>query len=200
MPAKRHPELEGDGGIHVPPPPTVEAGAADRPSGALGQVHAVHAYSSTIPWMMLPNPAATSPTSAAAACWMWAATPISSLAFAGEPSRALSLSWVLEPHFKTDRIASGIMEFARASPRLPAPRSYPTSSRWNILGTDGRLEIGLPFNTHRPPHLSTQRLHRQRETNSRAGGLRPVHNQADCSPKPSWTIHRVPTPLEDAIG
>ena len=54
-----------------------------------------------------------------------------------------------DPEFKTDRICSGILDFGNQSSTFTCATQLTPYQRVNIYGTDGRVEIEIPFNT---PH------------------------------------------------
>jgi predicted dehydrogenase len=73
---------------------------------------------------------------------------LSRFIFAAEPQRVLGIV-DLDPEFKTDRLASGILDFGRGTATFTCSTQLSPYQRVNIFGTDGRIEIEIPFNA--PP-------------------------------------------------
>ena len=73
---------------------------------------------------------------------------LSRFLFEAEPLRVCGVM-ELDPVFKTDRQASGIMVFGAGTATFTCGTQLAPYQRVNILGTDGRIEIEIPFNA--PP-------------------------------------------------
>ena len=72
--------------------------------------------------------------------------------------------------------------------------------RVNIFGTEGRIEIEIPFNA--PPDRAC-RLWHQRGATTTEHVVETVDQytiQGDCLRGRSWTTRPVPTPLQDAVA
>jgi predicted dehydrogenase len=54
-----------------------------------------------------------------------------------------------DPHFNTDRLSSGILDFGRGTATFTCSTQLVPYQRVNIFGTTGRIEIEIPFNA--PP-------------------------------------------------
>jgi predicted dehydrogenase len=127
------------------------------------------------------------------------AVSLSRLIFAAEPKRAFG-ALDLDPRFKTDRVTAGILEFEQGQATFTCATQLSDFQLVNILGTDGRLEIEIPFNApiDRPTHLNVYT----------AGGQQPYEVdtcdqytiQGDLFSKAILDDTPVPTPLEDAIA
>lgn len=66
--------------------------------------------------------------------------------FGKEPQRVLGIA-DFDPEFKTDRLASGILDFGNGSTAtFTCSTQLAGYQRVNILGTTGRVEIEIPFN------------------------------------------------------
>ena len=197
--AKRHPELKVMEAFMYRHHPQWKLAQQIVQSGALGQVRAIQTTFN----YFLDDPANVRNMADIGGgglldvgCY---AVSLSRLIFAGEPLRAFA-SLDLDPHFKTDRIASGILEFAQGSATFTVATQLSDFQQVNILGTQGRLEIEIPFNppTDRPTVLNV----------TTANGKQ-THELAVCD---QFTIQGdlfsrailentpVPTPLEDAIA
>ncbi len=76
------------------------------------------------------------------------AISLSRFVYGVEPQRVLG-SVEYDPEFKTDRLSSAIMEFGRGTSTFTCSTQLVGYQRVNIYGTDGRVEIEIPFNA--PP-------------------------------------------------
>lgn len=76
---------------------------------------------------------------------------VSRFIFGSEPQR---VSGIVEydPQLKTDRLASGILDFGQGTATFTCSTQLTSYQRVNIFGTVGRIEIEIPFNapTNRP--------------------------------------------------
>ena len=74
----------------------------------------------------------------------------------GEEPRRVAGAIELDPEFGTDRMASGIMEFAGGQSTFYSGTQTNYYQRMEILGTDGRIAVEIPFNApnDRPTHLT----------------------------------------------
>ena len=70
---------------------------------------------------------------------------LSRFIFAAEPVRALGIV-DFDPHFHTDRLASGILDFGNGAATFTCSTQLTPYQRVNIFGTTGRVEIEIPFN------------------------------------------------------
>lgn len=81
---------------------------------------------------------------------------LSRFLFASEPRRVLGLI-EYDPDFGTDRITSGIMEFAEGTATFTCGTQLSPYQRVNAFGTQGRIEIEIPFNA--PPDRPCKMWH-----------------------------------------
>jgi predicted dehydrogenase len=119
--------------------------------------------------------------------------------FDAEPRRVLGLV-EHDPRFKTDRIASGILEFAEGTSTFTCSTQLAPHQRVNILGTEGRVEIDVPFNApaDRP---CTMRHQRQAEIEEIALAVCDQYAiQGDLFALAVRENRAVPTPIEDAVA
>ncbi|HVB72132.1 MAG TPA: Gfo/Idh/MocA family oxidoreductase [Ktedonobacteraceae bacterium] len=65
--------------------------------------------------------------------------------FGAEPARVFGIV-EYDPQLKTDRIASGILDFGRGTSTFTCSTQVTPYQRVNIFGTEGRIEIEIPFN------------------------------------------------------
>jgi predicted dehydrogenase len=83
---------------------------------------------------------------------------LSRFIFEAEPRRVCGLV-DYDPEFGTDRIASGILDFAGGSATFTCSTQMSSYQRVNIFGSEGRVEIEIPFNapSDRPTRMWHQR-------------------------------------------
>ena len=65
--------------------------------------------------------------------------------FDAEPNRVFGII-EKDPRFGTDRLTSGILDFSEGTSSFTSATQLNSYQRVNILGTDGRIEIEIPFN------------------------------------------------------
>lgn len=70
---------------------------------------------------------------------------VSRFLFSDEPTRAVSLV-ERDPAMKTDRLASAILDFPEGHATFTCSTQLAKYQRVQILGTEGRIEIQIPFN------------------------------------------------------
>ncbi len=75
-----------------------------------------------------------------------------------EPQRVLG-KLEYDPDFKTDRLCSGILDFGSQSSTFTCATQLTPYQRVNIFGTEGRIEIEIPFNA--PPDRPCRIWHQQ---------------------------------------
>ena len=75
-----------------------------------------------------------------------------------EPQRVLG-KLEYDPDFKTDRLCSGILDFGSQSSTFTCATQLTSYQRVNIFGTEGRVEIEIPFNA--PPDRPCRIWHQQ---------------------------------------
>jgi len=119
--------------------------------------------------------------------------------FGAEPQRVLGIV-DYDPAFKTDRLASAILEFRGGTATFTCSTQLAPYQRVNIFGTEGRVEIEIPFNA--PPDRPCKLWHH-------GGGKTKEHRLRVCN---QYTVQgdlfsravledgEVPTPLKDAAA
>jgi predicted dehydrogenase len=131
---------------------------------------------------------------------------LSRFIFAAEPRRVLGIV-EYDPQFKTDRLASGILDFGRGTSTFTCSTQVAPYQRVHIVGTQGRVEIEIPFNT--PTDVPCLMWHQSQGMQSLSGDsiekiLLPVANQytlqGDLFSQAVLDDTPVPTPLEDAVN
>lgn len=70
---------------------------------------------------------------------------LSRFIFGGEPHRVSGFV-ERDPSFRTDRLSSGVLEFAEGISTFTCGTQLAPYQRVNIVGTTGRVEIEIPFN------------------------------------------------------
>ncbi len=125
---------------------------------------------------------------------------LSRFVFDAEPQRVMGIV-EHDPVFQTDRLVSGLMDFGTGTSTWTCSTQLNSYQRVNIFGTEGRIEIEIPFNAppDRPCKLWLQR-----------GGERideivfdvvdQYTIQGDLFSQAVLNDTRVPTPLEDAVA
>ena len=83
---------------------------------------------------------------------------LSRFIFGAEPQRVCGII-EYDPHFNTDRLASGILDFGRGTATFTCSTQLVPYQRVNIFGTTGRVEIEIPFNA--PPDRPCRMWHQQ---------------------------------------
>ncbi len=123
---------------------------------------------------------------------------LSRFIFDQEPRRVIGLL-ECDPNFGTDRIASGILDFGRGTSTFTCSTQLASYQRVNILGTEGRVEIEIPFNA--PPDRACRMWHqRGDEIEEIEFDICDQYTiQADLFSLAVINDTPAPTPLEDAV-
>jgi predicted dehydrogenase len=129
---------------------------------------------------------------------------LSRFIFDNEPKRVLGVV-EHDPTFKTDRLASAILDFGGGAEGKSGTATFTCSTqlapyqRVNIFGTEGRVEIEIPFNA--PPERPCKLWH-QRGTKIREHKFDICDQytiQGDLFSLAVLNNTAVPTPLKDAV-
>jgi predicted dehydrogenase len=124
---------------------------------------------------------------------------LSRFIFDGEPER---VSGIVEydPAMKVDRLASGMMDFGRGTSAFTCSTQLAPYQRVHIVGTEGRVEIEIPFNA--PPDRPCKMWHQRGEEIEEI--LLEICDQytiqGDLFSQAVLDDTEVPTPLEDAVA
>ncbi len=124
---------------------------------------------------------------------------LSRFLFGGEPQR-VSAAIKYDPELQTDRIASGILDFSTGTSSFTCSTQLAPYQRVNILGTNGRIEIEIPFNA--PPDKAT-RIWLYTNAGTQEITFEPVDQytlQGDLFSKAILNDTPVPTDLHDAVN
>jgi len=120
--------------------------------------------------------------------------------FGEEPKRAVGLL-DFDPKLKTDRIASGLLEYADGkSSNFTCSTQLMPYQRCLVLGTEGYIEIEIPVNApeDQPTRLNYVSKHGSETITFDTADQYEL--QADAFAKSILSNSAVPTPLEDAVG
>jgi predicted dehydrogenase len=127
------------------------------------------------------------------------AISLSRFIFDAEPERVVGIV-EFDPLFKTDRLASAIMDFGRGTATFTCGTQLASYQRVNILGTQGRVEIEIAFNA--PPDRPCRVWHQRGDEVEEI--LLPVVDQytiqGDLFAQAILNDTPVPTPIEDAVA
>jgi predicted dehydrogenase len=168
-------------------------------NGEIGELHSIHAFFN----YYLPDPANIRNMVDIGGgglldvgCY---AVSLSRLIFESEPVRSFA-ALQLDPQFKTDRLATGILEFDTGIATFICATQLFDFQRVNILGTLGQVELEIPFNPSidKPSHLSLHNTSGRREFELDICDQFTI--QGDLFSKAILEDAPVPTPLEDAVA
>lgn len=124
---------------------------------------------------------------------------LSRFIFGREPNRVCGIV-EYDPQFKTDRLASAMLDFGDGTATFTCSTQMSPYQRVNIVGTEGRIEIEIPFNA--PPDRPCRMWHV-----TPIGTSEIVLNicdqytiQGDLMSQSILNDTPVPTPIADAVG
>lgn len=124
---------------------------------------------------------------------------LSRFLFDDEPRRVLG-QVEFDPAFHVDRLASGVLEFSGGTSTFTCSTQLTSYQRVNIFGTEGRVELEIPFNA--PVDRPCRIWHQRGETIEEI--LLPTANQytiqGDLFARAILDNTSVPTPIEDAVA
>ena len=126
-------------------------------------------------------------------------TSLARFIFDAEPERVCGMM-DYDPEFETDRLTSGMLDFGRGTATFTCSTQLARYQQVNILGTEGRIEIEVPFNAppDRPSTMWHQRAGETREITLQACNQYTI--QGDLFSRAVLEDADVPTPLEDAVA
>lgn len=124
---------------------------------------------------------------------------LSRFIFGQEPTRVCGVV-EYDPDLKIDRLCSAVLDFGRGTATFTYATQLSPYQRVNIFGTDGRVEIEIPFNA--PPDRPCKMWH------ERGGAIDEIifdicdqyTIQGDAFSLAILNDTAVPTPLEDAVA
>jgi predicted dehydrogenase len=105
-----------------------------------------------------------------------------------------------DPVMGIDRLTSGVLEFRQGTSTFTCSTQMAPFQRVNVFGTDGRIEIEIPFNA--PPDRACKVWHQRGQTTTEIAVevCDQYTIQGDLFSKAILEDRPVPTPLEDAVG
>ena len=125
---------------------------------------------------------------------------LSRFLFDAEPDRVIGLV-EYDPRMKTDRLASAILDFGRGTSTFTCSTQLVPYQRVQIFGTEGRVEIEIPFNA--PPDRPCRLWHQRGRDDIREIAFEICNQytiQGDLFAKAILDDTPVPTPIEDAVA
>ncbi|MEP7256371.1 MAG: Gfo/Idh/MocA family oxidoreductase [Ferruginibacter sp.] len=119
--------------------------------------------------------------------------------FDKEPGRVLGIV-EFDPVLQTDRMASGILDFGTGTSSFTCATQLAPCQRVNIIGTEARIEIEMPFNP--PPDIQTRIwLHAKNSSREIVFNATDQYTiQGDLFSQAILNNEPVPTPFTDAIN
>jgi predicted dehydrogenase len=124
---------------------------------------------------------------------------LSRFIFDAEPLRVCGIM-EYDYRFKVDRLTSGILDFGTGTSTFSCSTQLPQYEGLNILGTEGRVEIEIPFT---PPADRPCKMWHQHGTEVEEVVLEPCDQytiQGELFSQAVLNGTEVPTPLEDAVA
>jgi predicted dehydrogenase len=124
---------------------------------------------------------------------------LSRFIFDAEPQRVVGIV-EYDPELRIDRLASGMMDFGNGTATFTCATQLSPYQRVNIFGTDGRIEIEIPFNA--PPDRPCKMWYEHKGKIQEI--VLPTTDQytvqGDLMSKAILDDKPVPTPLTDAVA
>ncbi|MEX0676813.1 MAG: Gfo/Idh/MocA family oxidoreductase [Pirellulales bacterium] len=124
---------------------------------------------------------------------------LSRFLFDAEPLRVMGIV-EYDSQFKTDRLASGILDFGRGTSSFTCGTQLAPYQRVNIFGTEGRVEIDIPFNAPPDRHSTMRHQHGDRIDEIAIEVCNQYTLQGDRFAKAVLEDLDVPTPIEDSVA
>lgn len=123
---------------------------------------------------------------------------LSRFIFTREPQRVFGIV-EYDPVFKIDRLTSGILDFGTGTSTFTCGTQLMSYQRVNIFGTEGRIEIEIPFNA--PPDKPCKIwFQRESETETIEFDICNQYTiQGDLFAQAILNNSEVPTPIQDAV-
>jgi predicted dehydrogenase len=124
---------------------------------------------------------------------------LSRFVFDAEPTRVLG-AMARDPVFGTDTLTSGVLEFERGTSIFTCATRLVPYQRVQIFGTEGRVELEIPFNA--PPDAPHRLWHQRGSTTTETvvGPHDQYRIQGDLFSLAILNDTPVPTPLADAVA
>ena len=124
---------------------------------------------------------------------------LSRFLFGREPARVFGLT-EYDPQFSTDRMASAILDFGEGSSTFTCSTQLSPYQRVHIVGTEGRIEIEIPFNA--PPDRPCKMWHTTHASSSEIvlTTCDQYMLQGDIMSQAILNETPVPPPIKDAVS
>ncbi len=119
--------------------------------------------------------------------------------FGKEPSRVAAIV-EYDPRFKTDRLASAVLNFGTGTATFTCGTQLSPYQRVNILGTQGRVEIEIPFNAPKDRPCKIWHEHDGTIEEITFEVCNQYTLQGDVFSQAVLNDTPVPTPIEDAVA
>ncbi|MHC4517447.1 MAG: Gfo/Idh/MocA family protein [Planctomycetota bacterium] len=124
---------------------------------------------------------------------------LSRFLFDAEPQRVMGIV-EYDPALKIDRLASGILDFGAGTATFTCSTQLTPYQRVNIFGTEGRVEIEIPFNAPAGKPCKVWRQTGADVTEIRLPKCDQYTIQGDLFAQAILNDTPVPTPLDDAVA
>ena len=124
---------------------------------------------------------------------------LSRFLFGREPRRVFGFA-EFDPRFGTDRMASVILDFGSGTSTFTCSTQLAPYQRVHILGTEGRVEIEIPFNAPRDRACRMWHQRRDEIEEIRLDICDQYSIQGDLFARAILDDTAVPTPIEDAVA
>jgi predicted dehydrogenase len=124
---------------------------------------------------------------------------LSRFIFDAEPARVIGIV-DYDPHFRTDRLASGVLDFGRGASTFTCSTQLTPYQRVNIFGTTGRVEIEIPFNAPNDRPCKVWHEYKGKITEHALPVVDQYTIQGDLMARAILDDTPVPTPIEDAVA
>ena len=119
--------------------------------------------------------------------------------FGCEPRRVLGTAQ-RDPHFNTDRLISGMLDFGRGSATFTCSTQLTFHQRVNIVGTKGRIEIEAPFSVEPDEHTKIWHHHTAGVDEMLFDPTDHYAIECDLFSRAVLSDTPVPTPIEDGVA
>jgi predicted dehydrogenase len=119
--------------------------------------------------------------------------------FGAEPSRVCGIM-EYDPRFNTDRLASGVLDFGAGTSTFTCSTQLSPYQRVTIFGTQGHIEIEIPFNAPADRPCKIWHRHGSRVEEIILDICNQYTTQGDLFSQAILNNTSVPTPIEDAVA
>ncbi|MCH2131050.1 MAG: Gfo/Idh/MocA family oxidoreductase, partial [Pirellulaceae bacterium] len=124
---------------------------------------------------------------------------LSRFIFSSEPQRVCGIA-EYDPDFRTDRLASGILDFGTGTSTFTCSTQLVPYQRVNLFGTTGRVEIEIPFNAPADKSCNMWLQTGEKTEHLALPACNQYTIQGDLFAQAIMNDTPVPTPIEDAVA